>query len=123
MKRELKPFGFRVHPIRFQTDKFPAHIDCTFVVLRDKLAMLRANHDLFPEYKTMFQENGWKFVTAPPTNNPKIPTFSLCSSWMSMNVLILSPDKVIVEAEEENLAKFLESLDFKVIRIPFRDVY
>jgi glycine amidinotransferase len=48
--------------------------------------------------KKLWLDNGWKFITGPEPNNPVVPHFSQSSKWLNMNVLVISEDKVIVEA-------------------------
>ncbi len=45
------------------------------------------------------------------------------SIWLSMNVLIIDPKTICVEATEEKMIKQMESFGLDVIPVPFRDVY
>jgi len=73
--------------------------------------------------KKLWLDNGWKFITGPEPNNPVVPHFSQSSKWLNMNVLVISEDKVIVEAQEENMAHMLEDNGFTAIPIDFRKVF
>ena len=44
-------------------------------------------------------------------------------SPISMNVLIIDPKTICVEATEEKMIKQMESFGLDVIPVPFRDVY
>jgi len=76
VQRELKPFGFRVHPMRFINDTTPNHIDATFVLLRPYLAMRNPYRPPYPGYEDIFIKNGWKIITAPEPTHKQVPTFS-----------------------------------------------
>ena len=45
------------------------------------------------------------------------------SIWLSMNVLILNPKTICVEASEEKMIKQMEGFGMDVIPVPFRDAY
>src|SRR3712207_9504529 len=46
----------------------------------------------------------------------------LSSKWVAMNVLVLDPGKIVVEAGEAELIALLESAGFTVVPVPFRHV-
>jgi glycine amidinotransferase len=123
LHRELSPYGFVVHPLRISYDTTPSHIDCTFVVLKPGLVMTNPARPLCEEDKKLWLDNGWKLVDCPWPTNLDRPAFSQSSYWLSMNVLVISPDKVIVEANETKMQEFLSDHGFEVIPVPFRDVY
>jgi len=85
--------------------------------------MENVDRQLTDEGKKIWLENGWKFIQGPEPNNPAIPQFSQSSKWLNMNVLVISEDKVIVEAEEESMAHVLEDNGFTVLPINFRKVF
>ena len=41
----------------------------------------------------------------------------MSSKWLSMNVLMIRPDAVMVETEEEPIQKMFESLGIKCIKV------
>ena len=45
------------------------------------------------------------------------------SIWLSLNVLILNPKTICVEASEEKMIKQMEGFGMDVIPVPFRDAY
>lgn len=125
LKRTLEPKGFRVHPVHFPLDFFPSHLDCTFVPLRPGLVLTNPDRPIRDDERPMFTENGWQLVDAPePTlSNADMPKYCQSSKWLSMNVLSISPTKVICEAEEKPLQDLLDDLGFEVFPVPFRNVF
>lgn len=114
---------FRVHKMCFPKNLYPVHIDATFVPLRPGLSLI--NPDRLPDNDSarIWLENDWKFIEAPQPVFDNPPPFCLCSKWLSMNLLSLSPNKVIIEENELPLRRLLEDNGFDVIDIPFRHVY
>ena len=112
----------RIHVVSFYEDD-PMHIDATFVPLRPGLALSnRVRVPLVKEQIELFKKNDWEFVEcAPPAHDKKAP-LSFCSVWLSMNVLVLDPKTICVEASETAQMEQLDKLGFEVIPIPFWDV-
>ncbi len=125
LKRHLEPKGFRVHAVHFPLDFFPSHIDCTFVPLRAGLILTNPDRPLRDGEDQLFLRNDWEFVSAPaPTSsNAEMPDYCQSSKWLSMNVLSISPTKVVCEEQEKPLQELLCRLGFEVFTIPFRNVF
>lgn len=125
LRRHLEPRGLRVHTLHFPLDLFPSHIDCTFVPLRPGLVLVNPERPLREGEERLFHDNDWELVEAPQPvlSNLEMPTYCQSSKWLSMNVLSLSPDTVICEAEEKPLHDLLDKLGFEVLTVPFRNVY
>ncbi|UYB38608.1 glycine amidinotransferase [Streptomyces sp. Je 1-4] len=125
LKRHLEPRGFRVHPVHFPLDFFPSHIDCTFVPLRPGLVLTNPERPLREGEEQLFLRNGWELIDVPqPTStNDEMPAHCQSSKWLSMNVLSISPTKVVCEAQEKPLQDLLDKLGFEVFPVPFRDVF
>lgn len=114
---------FRVHKMHFPDNLYPMHIDATFVPLRPGLALTNPERLPDTESAQLWLDNDWKFIVAPQPVDDIPPPFCLCSKWLAMNMLSLSPTKVIIEENEKPLRQLLEDHGFDVIDIPFRHVY
>lgn len=125
LKRHLEPQGFRVHPVHFPLDFFPSHIDCTFVPLRPGLILTNPDRPLREGEERMFLDNDWELIEVPEPvlSNADMPPYCQSSKWLSMNVLSISPTKVICEAQEKPLQDMLAGLGFEVFPVPFRNVF
>ncbi|TET84543.1 MAG: serine/threonine protein kinase [Anaerolineales bacterium] len=112
----------RIHEVTFR-ESDPVHIDATFVPLRPGLALVnRKRIPLTPELKELFKKNDWEIVEcAVPAHEQKLP-LSYCSIWLSMNILMLDPNTICVEAEETAQIEQFDSLGFEVIPVPFTAV-
>ena len=62
----------------------------------------------------MFLENDWEIIVAPQPNRRDNPAFSQSSTWLSINFLSISPEKVVVEEEETDLKALLEDYGLEV---------
>ena len=115
--------GHRVHTVNFPGDPYPIHIDATFTPLRPGLIMNNPERRLPDDQRGLFEKNGWEIVDAarPAHNAP--PPLCYSSVWLSMNVLVLDPKTVCVEASEVHQLEQLDKLGFEVIPVPFRDAY
>jgi glycine amidinotransferase len=130
LRRELKEY-VRVHVLNFPYDKEPSHIDCTFIPLRPPrdgqkgIALTNPERPLLAKDSKFFKDNNWDLIESPMPNkiNYPMPTFCQSSKWLSMNLLSVDENTVIVEESEEDLHNLLETLEFKVIKIPYRHVF
>jgi glycine amidinotransferase len=114
--RHIGP-GFNVHVLEV-TDSAPMHIDASFMPLAPgKLLLNRERVDQLPK---MF--DSWDVRYAPEPTIPKEHTMYLSSGWVSMNVLMLDPTRVVVEAGEYPLMDLLSKWGFEIIPVPFRNV-
>jgi len=112
----------RMHPVIFKEDQ-PMHIDATFVPLRPGLALSnRQRKPLTPELVELFKKNDWQIVECAMPAHDKKAKLSYCSVWLSMNLLLLDPKTVCVEAAEVAQMEQLDQLGFEVIPVPFWDV-
>lgn len=113
----------RVHAVNFPGDPYPIHIDATFTPLRPGLIMNNPDRRLPDDQRGLFEKNGWEIIDAarPAHNSP--PPLCYSSVWLSMNVLVLDPKTVCVEASEVNQLEQLDKLGFEVVPVPFRDAY
>jgi glycine amidinotransferase len=121
LARHLGP-EYRVHRARF-ADPHPQHIDATMVPLRPGLVMMNPSRPPLDGTRELFEHNGWKVVTAPPSVRSLGHRTVEVSSWISMNVFCVNEDTVICEEREKPTIELLKSLGFRVIAIPFANVY
>ena len=111
----------RVHEVNFK-EAAPMHIDATFVPLRPGLAL--SNRKRVPTNEKMlelFRKNDWQIVPCAPPAHDKKAKLSFCSVWLSMNLLVLDPKTVCVEASETAQMEQLDQLGFEVIPVPLWD--
>jgi len=112
----------RVHSVIFKEDA-PMHIDATFVPLRPGLALSnRQRKPLTPEMVELFRKNDWQIVECAKPAHDKKAKLSFCSVWLSMNILILDPKTVCVEASEKEQMEQFDKLGFEVVPVPLWDV-
>jgi glycine amidinotransferase len=113
----------RVHGVNFPGDPYPIHIDATFTPLRPGLILNNPQRRLPAEQREMFERNGWEILDAaqPAHNSP--PPLCYSSVWLSMNVLVLDPKTVCVEASEVWQAEQMDKLGLEVIPVDLRDAY
>jgi glycine amidinotransferase len=112
----------RVHSVIFKEDA-PMHIDATFVPLRPGLALSnRQRKPLTPEMVDLFKKNDWQIVECAKPAHDKKAKLSFCSVWLSMNILILDPKTVCVEASEKEQMEQFDKLGFEVVPVPLWDV-
>lgn len=113
----------RVHAVNFPGDPYPIHIDATFTPIRPGLIINNPERRLPDDQRTMFEKNGWEIVDSarPAHNSP--PPLCYSSTWLSMNVLVLDPKTVCVEASEVHQMEQLDKLGVNVIPVELRDAY
>lgn len=111
----------RVHGVTFG-NVHPMHIDATWVPLRPGLVLHCAERPAEEELLHHFKVNDWQVVQAATPGRQTPPPLSACSRWLSMNVLVLDPATVCVEATETAQMEQLARLGFEVVPVPFWDV-
>jgi len=121
LARHLGP-EYRLHRVRF-ADPAPQHIDATMVPLRPGLVMMNPDRPALNGAAELFAANGWEVVPAPRPAPGTGAGQDAVSSWISMNVFNISADRIVCEERQQPLIRFLESVGFTVIALPFTDVY
>ncbi|XP_065178993.1 glycine amidinotransferase, mitochondrial-like [Sycon ciliatum] len=132
LRRELDGHvNFRT--IHSSMEDTPIHIDCTLVPIRPPTAGSRGimmgcpspQRVLVDAEMEQFRQSGFDILMAPePTmGNDTLPVMCEWGKWLSMNLLQISPNKVIIEESEISLAKWFEDLGMEVLKIPYRDVF
>lgn len=114
---------YRVHAVNFPGDPFPIHIDASFVPLRPGLIINNPKRRLPKEKRKIFEINGWEIVEAAQPAHETSPPLCWSSPWLSMNVFVLDPKTVCVEASEVHQQEQLDKLGFEIVPVPFRDAY
>ena len=113
----------RVHAVNFPGDPYPIHIDATFVPLRPGLIINNPKRRLPEDQRKIFEINGWEIVDAAKPTHDTPPPLCYSSVWLSMNMLVLDPKTVCVEASEVYQQEQMVKLGYEVIPVPFRDAY
>ncbi|VDH95463.1 glycine amidinotransferase [Mytilus galloprovincialis] len=130
LRRHVKSRGYRVHEVHFPGDLNPVHIDASLVPLvpptneRKGILVNPPDRPITKEDKDrIFTGSSWEILDAPFPNSMVVPESCESSAWLSINLLMVGPDKAIVEETEIPTINFLESLGIKCIRVPYRDSY
>jgi glycine amidinotransferase len=101
----------------------PVHIDATFIPLRPGLILNnRKRYPITPEVVELCKKNDWEIVQCAKPARTEKPILSFCSPWLTMNLLVLDPKTICVEAGESYQMELLSKLGFEVIPVPFWDV-
>jgi len=118
LKRHLEP-EYRVHVVNRMSDN---HIDSMILALRPGVFLARhpGIRDLMPE-----PFRSWKFIVPPTPDPSSFPQYEdedlvLTSPYIDLNVLSVSPERVLVNEACHGLIKELESNGFDVIPVRHR---
>ncbi|XP_067941347.1 glycine amidinotransferase, mitochondrial-like isoform X2 [Watersipora subatra] len=117
MRRHLEPRGFRIHTLQFK-DPNPMHIDATFNIIGPGLVL--SNPDRPCIQVDMFKKAGWRVVKPPKPLMPDEHPLWMSSKWLSMNVLMLDPHRVMVDKNELPIIKMFEDLGIQCIKVDIR---
>ena len=102
MSRHLGERGYRVHKLSFD-DPNPMHIDATFNIIGPGVVL--SNPDRPCHQIDMFHKAGWTVVKPPSPLIPNTHPLWMSSKWLSMNVLMLDPTRVVVDKNETTTQK------------------
>jgi len=112
----------RIHRVRYR-ELTPWHMDTTLVPLRPGLVIFNpVRTPLEKAQRELFENNGWEIIEGPKSVLDKKMPMSFCSLWLNLNILVLDPKTVCVEASETPVIELLDKHGFEVIPIPFYDV-
>ncbi|XP_038045683.1 glycine amidinotransferase, mitochondrial-like [Patiria miniata] len=113
---------YTVHQISFN-DPNPMHIDATFNIIGPGLVIV--NPDRPCNQLSMFKKANWDFVTAPKPVFPDDHPLWMSSKWLSMNVLMLDPKRVVVDEIEKPTQEMFRRLGIECIcvSIPFANSF
>jgi len=96
------------------------HLDSTIALLREGLILLNParikSKDQLPK-----PLQSWDVIWCPePTDIGHYPGYNNASKWVSMNLLSLSPNRVVLEERQHDLRKKLERYDIECEMLPMR---
>jgi glycine amidinotransferase len=111
----------RIHMVRYK-EILPWHIDSTLIPLREGLVMINPIRTPLEPQNELFEKNGWEVIYAPKTVLKKKRPMTFCSLWLNMNLLVIDPKTVCVEASETPVMELLDKYGFEVIPVPFYEV-
>ncbi len=93
------------------------HIDSTFMPLAPGKVLVN------PEYLDLNKLpnilKSWEILVAPEPEPISEYLLSMCSKWISLNVLMLDHKRVLVEKSQESMIKALKNWGFEPIPCPF----
>ncbi|MEE9599288.1 MAG: serine/threonine protein kinase [Anaerolineales bacterium] len=111
----------RVHTVRYK-ELLPWHMDTTIVPLRPGLVMFNHGRPALEPQREFFEKNDWEILEAPKSVLTKKRPMTFCSIWLNINLLVLDPKTVCVEASETPVIELLDQHGFEVIPVPFYEV-
>ena len=100
----------------------PMHIDTTLVPLGPGKALVNPDFLGIENVPEIMQKH-WELREAPPPVADLTQPLDLSSAWLSMNVLVLDPQRVIVEASQEPLIALLKDWRIEPIPCPFSNYF
>ena len=89
------------------------HIDSTIVPLREGLVLLNASRVALDTCPRVF--DSWDKIWVEDVVPQSFHEYPYASKWIALNMLSLSPDTVIMDADQPELIKTLEKSKFTVI--------
>lgn len=112
----------RIHKVWYK-ELTPWHMDTTIVPLRPGLVFFNpVRTPLEKAQRELFEKNDWEIMEAPKTVLEKKRPMTFCSLWLNINLLVLDPKTVCVEASETPVIELLGKHGFEVIPVPFYEV-
>lgn len=112
--------AYTIHEIETRSRQ-PMHIDTTFVPLAPGKALINPEYldtERLPEILS-----SWELRAAPPPVISPGQQIDMSSAWLTMNVFMLDPTRVVVEAAQEPLIYMLKEWGFEPIPCPFQHYY
>lgn len=94
------------------------HIDSTIVPLREGLVMLNASRVNLDNCPRVF--DGWQKIWVGDVVAQGFHQYPYASKWIAMNMLVVNPSTVIVDAAQTELIRTLQSYRFEVIPLTLR---
>lgn len=108
--------GYRIHEIESRCPQ-PMHIDSSFMPLAPGKLLINPEyidvHRLPPVLKS------WDLLIAPEPDKVRGVVASMCSDWISLNVLMLDENRVICEKAQPSMQHALQKWGFETIPLSF----
>lgn len=114
LKRHLGE-KYRIHEIESSCPT-PMHIDSTFMPLAPGKLLINPEYIDVDRLPNLFKS--WD-ILIPPEPDPIEGIPSMCSKWISLNVLMVNKKQVIVESGQKSLIKAFKDWGFEPIPCPF----
>ena len=106
---------YRVHEMSLCTD----HVGTTIHILRPGLIL--ANSERLDRDKLPEQLQNWDIIWVdPPEDDSFAFSWPRASIWVGMNIIALSPERIVVPSNQEQLARQLEKHGIEPIMATFR---
>lgn len=94
------------------------HIDSTIVPLREGLVMVNASRVNMDNLPNVF--DSWEVIWVVDVVEQGFYNYPYASKWIALNMLVLDPHTVILDKNQHNIIKILESYKFTVIPLELR---
>jgi scyllo-inosamine-4-phosphate amidinotransferase 1 len=94
------------------------HIDSTIAPLREGLVLLNGSRVSYKNCPRIF--SGWEKIYIDDVVPQKFYMYPYASKWIALNVLVIDPKTVIVDAAQEKLIALLKKHFFEVIPLTLR---
>lgn len=116
--------GYTVEVLK-TTDEHVMHIDATLLPLRKGLMVYQPErvsehelrqHEVFRDCELL------ACPILPERRQPPSPPMFMCNPWLLLNALSLDEKRVLVEANDKELAAWLTTLGMEPIMVPFAHV-
>ncbi|HVS42847.1 MAG TPA: amidinotransferase, partial [Candidatus Dormibacteraeota bacterium] len=118
LRRHLGP-TFSIHEVKSHCPQ-PLHIDTTFMPLAPGKVLINPEYVDSRELPPILKS--WDILVAPepdPIRGLRNLHLSMVSKWISMNVLMLDPERVVVEQSQSSMMRLLERHGFTPVPCPF----
>jgi glycine amidinotransferase len=119
LRRHLADRGYRIHEIETRC-RTPMHIDTTFVPLAPGKVLINPEYIDVDRLPAILRS--WDVLVAPepdPITDRMLKITSMCGKWLSMNVLMIDPQRVIVERHHTGMIRALERWGFEPVPCDF----
>jgi glycine amidinotransferase len=111
--------GFRIHEIESKV-RTPMHIDTAFMPLAPGKVLVNPEYIAVDRLPAVLRS--WEVLVAPepePMTDAITRLVTMNDRWLSMNVLMLDPRRVVVDQHYSGLIRALERWGFEPVPCPF----